>query len=139
MANAILPEAATAHVEELSDPYLLWFWNSNVRSTAIVLSSLVKANQADAPYAPMVRWLLQAREKGRWGNTQENALALEALVGYYRRFESTAPNFTAVVAARRASRWRASSSRGARPTRAATDVPMAKLLASAPPGAPSSR
>ena len=51
MANAILPEAAMAHVEELSDPYLLWFWNSNIRSTAIVLSSMVKANQADAPYA----------------------------------------------------------------------------------------
>ena len=44
MANAILPEAATAHVEELNDPYLLWFWNSNIRSTAIVLSSMVKAN-----------------------------------------------------------------------------------------------
>ena len=44
MANAILPEAGSAHVEELSDPYLLWFWNSNVRSTAIVLNSLVKAS-----------------------------------------------------------------------------------------------
>ena len=35
IANAILPEAATAHVEELNDPYLMWIWNSNVRSTAI--------------------------------------------------------------------------------------------------------
>ena len=97
MTNAILPEAASAHVEELSDPYLLWFWNSNVRSTAIVLSSLVKADQADAPYAQIVRWMLQVRDKGRWGNTQENALALEALVGYYRRFEATVPDFSAVV------------------------------------------
>ena len=38
--NAILPEGGTAHVEELSDPYLLWFWNSNVRTTAIVLGAL---------------------------------------------------------------------------------------------------
>ena len=44
MTNAILPEAGSAHVEELSDPYLLWFWNSNVRTTAIVLNSLVKAD-----------------------------------------------------------------------------------------------
>ena len=43
MSNAILPEAGSAHVEELSDPYLLWFWNSNVRSTAIVLNTLVRA------------------------------------------------------------------------------------------------
>ena len=31
MDNAILPEAGSAHVEELTDPYLLWFWNSNIR------------------------------------------------------------------------------------------------------------
>ncbi len=130
MANAILPEAAMAHVEELSDPYLLWFWNSNIRSTAIVLSSMVKANQADAPYASIVRWLLQARDKGRWGNTQENAMALEALVGYYRRFEATIPNFSAVVAlsnqplAREEFRGRTTDAR-------ITEVPMTKLLASA--------
>jgi len=49
MANAILPEAGSAPVEELSDPYLLWFWNSNVRTTSIVLNSLIKANVNDTP------------------------------------------------------------------------------------------
>ena len=97
MRNAILTEAATAHVEELNDPYLLWFWNSNVRSTAIVLNSLVRANAAPETLPPMVRWLMAARKNGRWGNTQENAHALEALVAYYRKFESVVPDFRAVV------------------------------------------
>jgi uncharacterized protein YfaS (alpha-2-macroglobulin family) len=97
IADAILPEAATAHVEELNDPYLMWFWNSNVRSTAIALESLVKAGSPDAPYRGLVAWLMQVRKDGRWGNTQENAVALEALVAYYRKFESTAPSFTATV------------------------------------------
>jgi len=97
MGNAVLPEAGSAHVEELSDPYLLWFWNSNVRSTAIVLNSLVKGGVADAPFRPLVRWLMAVRKNGRWGNTQENALAMEALVSYYRKYESVIPNFTAVV------------------------------------------
>ncbi len=97
MTNAILPEAGSAHVEELSDPYLLWFWNSNVRSTSIVLNSLVKANVNDAPVRQMVRWMMAARKDGRWGNTQENALAMEALVAYYRKFESAPPDFRAVV------------------------------------------
>lgn len=97
IANAILPEAATSHVEELNDPYLMWFWNSNVRSTAIALESLVKAGSQDAPYRGLVTWLMQARKNGRWGNTQENAIALEALVSYYRTFESTVPSFTATV------------------------------------------
>src|SRR5207245_11449037 len=46
--NAILPEAGTSHVEELADPYLLHFWNSNVRTTALVLSTKVRASAASA-------------------------------------------------------------------------------------------
>src|SRR5262249_21505727 len=34
---------------------------------------------------------------GRWGNTQENAWAMEALVAYYRKYEKEIPDFTAVV------------------------------------------
>ncbi|HET8644105.1 MAG TPA: alpha-2-macroglobulin, partial [Vicinamibacteria bacterium] len=45
----------------------------------------------------MVRWLMQVRKKGRWGNTQENATAMEALVDYYRTWEKEVPDFTAVV------------------------------------------
>jgi uncharacterized protein YfaS (alpha-2-macroglobulin family) len=93
--NAILPEGGSAHVEELADPYLLWFWNSNVRSTAIVLDTLIRAGQ---PVTPMVRWLMQVRKKGRWGNTQENAWAMEALIDYYRKYESETPDFAATVA-----------------------------------------
>jgi uncharacterized protein YfaS (alpha-2-macroglobulin family) len=133
IANAILPEAATAHVEESSDPYLLWFWNSNVRSTAIALNSLIKADAPNAPYRAMVTWLLQVRKDGRWSNTQENALALEALVSYYRRFETTAPNFTAV--AKLGETQLATAQFQGRSTEAkASDTPMAALLASAPAG-----
>jgi uncharacterized protein YfaS (alpha-2-macroglobulin family) len=133
IANAILPEAATAHVEELNDPYLMWFWNSNVRSTAIALNSLVKANAPDAQYRGMVAWLLQVRKDGRWNNTQENALALESLVAYYRRFESTVPSFTAV--AKLGDAQVATAQFQGRSTEAkAADMPMSKLLASAPAG-----
>jgi uncharacterized protein YfaS (alpha-2-macroglobulin family) len=97
MANAILPEGGSAHVEELSDPYLLWFWNSNVRSTAIVLNSLVRSSAPDSPIRQMVRWMMAVRKNGRWGNTQENAHAMEALVAYYRKYESEVPDFDAVV------------------------------------------
>ncbi len=97
LSNAILPEAGSAHVEELADPYLLWFWNSNVRSTSIVLNTLVRTNAPSASITPIVRWMMAARKGGRWGNTQENAYAMEALVNYYRKYETTVPNFRAVV------------------------------------------
>jgi uncharacterized protein YfaS (alpha-2-macroglobulin family) len=95
--NAILPEAGTVHVEELADPYLLYFWNSNVRTTALVLNAKVQAGDAPTDITGMVRWLLSARTKGRWGNTQENAIAMQALVNYYRKYESVVPNFTATI------------------------------------------
>ena len=111
----------------------MWFWNSNVRSTAIALNSLVKANAPDAQYRGMVAWLLQARKDGRWGNTQENALALESLVSYYRRFESTVPNFTA-VAKLGAAQVASAQFQGRSTDAKGTDMPMATLLASAPAG-----
>ena len=95
--NAILPEGGYAHVEELTDPYLLWFWNSNIRTTAIVLDTLVRHTNDEQLTKQIVRWLMRIRERGRWPNTQENAWAMEALVDYYRRYESETPNFNAIV------------------------------------------
>jgi uncharacterized protein YfaS (alpha-2-macroglobulin family) len=97
MLNAILPEGGSAHVEELNDPYLLYFWNSNVRSTAIVLGTLVREGQDEQLVKQMVRWMMSVRRKGRWGNTQENAWAMESMVDYYRKYESEVPDFTGVV------------------------------------------
>ncbi len=134
MANAILPEAGSAHVEELSDPYLLWFWNSNVRTTSIVLNSLVKANVNDAPVRQMVRWMMAARKDGRWGNTQENALAMEALVAYYRKYESAPPDFRAVVKLGTEDLAR-EEFKGRTTTSKTREMPMSKVLGQGPAGA----
>jgi uncharacterized protein YfaS (alpha-2-macroglobulin family) len=133
--NAILPEGGSAHVEELNDPYLLWYWNSNVRSTAIVLGTLVRHTPAElSRIRPMVRWLLQVRENGRWGNTQENAWALEALVDYYRQYESDTPNFTA--AASIGAQVIARDTFAGRSTEAvARELPMRELATRLPAGA----
>jgi uncharacterized protein YfaS (alpha-2-macroglobulin family) len=133
MSNAILPEGGSAHVGELADPYLLWFWNSNVRSTAIVLNSLVKGGVTNAPMRQMVRWMLAARKDGRWGNTQENAHAMEALVAYYRKYEPVVPNFRAVVSLGTRELAR-EEFRGRSAEAAATEVPMAQVLSAGPAG-----
>jgi hypothetical protein len=70
-----------------------------VRSTAIVLGTLVRTTEDEALAAAMARWLLGARKQGRWEDTQENAAALEALVDYYRKYERETPDFTAAVSA----------------------------------------
>jgi hypothetical protein len=134
MDNAILPEGASAHVEELSDPYLLWLWNSNVRSTAIVLSAFTRDPGRRHTAERMARWLLDARRKGRWGNTQENAHALEALIDYYRAYEKEIPDFRAVVSLAGKTlleqRFQGRSTEAKKATR-----PLASLEAEAPAGA----
>ncbi|HEY3054636.1 MAG TPA: MG2 domain-containing protein [Thermoanaerobaculia bacterium] len=97
MMNAILPEGGQAHVGELADPYLPWFWSSNVRSTAMVLDTFVRQGQDEEIVKRMVRWLMVVRKRGRWGNTQENAWAMESLVDYYRKYESETPDFIGVA------------------------------------------
>jgi len=77
--------------------------------------------------------MMAARKNGRWGNTQENAHAMESLVAYYRRYEAAVPDFTGVamlgdrVVAREPFKGRSTQA-------AIRDVPMAEILDSAPAG-----
>ncbi len=97
VSNALRVDADRAHVEEVDDAALLWLWNTNVRATAVVLDGLSRRRDDPTFVAPLVRWLLASRENGRWGTTQENAVALGALVSYYKTFESEVPNLAATV------------------------------------------
>ena len=98
LTNALRLEGDQAHVEENDARILEWIWHTDVRSTAIVLDGFVRRGDDPAFVQRMVRWLLAARDRGRWGNTQENATALEALVDYYKKFEADVPDMTATVA-----------------------------------------
>jgi len=131
LTNAILPEGGYAHVEELNDPYLLWFWNSNVRSTAIVLGTLVRHGEDEELVKRMVRWMMKARDHGRWGNTQENAWAMESLVDYYRKYESETPDFTAIATLGNEAIQR-ETFRGRSTEAKSKDVPMNDLMRIAP-------
>lgn len=95
--NAVRGESASASVTELPDPELAWVWSSNTRSTAIVMRGLIERGRGEGIAARMARYLLDAREDGRWNDTQENAMALAAMVTYYRTFEAEPPSFTATA------------------------------------------
>ena len=96
--NKMAIDADRAHVEEVDDVSLAWLWNTNVRATAVVLSGISRRGDDQTLVAPLARWLLASRQNGRWGTTQENAVALEALVAYYRAFEAEVPQMKATVA-----------------------------------------
>ena len=97
LTNALRIDADRAHVEEIDEDALAWLWNTNVRATGVVLEGLSRRKDDATFVAPLVRWLVAARTNGRWRTTHENAMALEALVAYYRAFENEVPRMTASV------------------------------------------
>ena len=94
----------------------------------------MRGDVADAPVRQMVRWMMAARKDGRWGNTQENAMAMEALVAYYRKFEAASPDFRAVVKIG-AEDFARETFKGRSTTATSKDLPMAKVLATGEAGA----
>ncbi|MBI3930006.1 MAG: Ig-like domain-containing protein [Armatimonadetes bacterium] len=96
LTNKARVEAETAYFD-VGDRRLGWVYGSNVETTGLVLEALLDGG--DFPLAPrMVRWLLESRQKdGGWGSTHDNFYALNALAGYYRRYEKEDPDFDARV------------------------------------------
>ncbi|HLF74100.1 MAG TPA: Ig-like domain-containing protein, partial [Anaerolineales bacterium] len=78
-AAAVL-SAAGAHWEEAAQDY--WNWNTDTRTTAIVLNAFTQINPDSPITANAVRWLMAHREKGHWPTTQETAWSLIALTNW---------------------------------------------------------
>ncbi len=77
LKTAAVLSAAGAHWEEASVDY--WNWNTDVRTTAIVLDTFVKVDPQSPVTANAVRWLMAHRYGGHWASTQETAWTLMAL------------------------------------------------------------
>jgi len=97
ITNAVRVEGATARVDDLADDALGWIWHSDERTAAIVLEGFLRRGDNVPFTAALARGLLDARENGRWTNTQDNAMSLHALTTYYQRVEPDAPGVGATV------------------------------------------
>jgi hypothetical protein len=95
--NGAKESAREVHFEE-TNPERWWaFWSSDVRTTAIVLMTLVDA-QPDHPFVQKAATYLQtARKAGRYRTTQEAAFSLMAISELMRTKERDPPDFDATV------------------------------------------
>ncbi len=80
LGDAALLSAAGAHWEEAVPAR--WAMNTDTRTTALVLRALVRLQPDHTLLPHAVRWLMAARESGRWETTQENAWSILALTDY---------------------------------------------------------
>jgi uncharacterized protein YfaS (alpha-2-macroglobulin family) len=80
LQTATVMSAAGAHWEESSTDY--WNWNSDTRTTAIVLNAFVQMDPQNPITANAVRWLMAHRTGGHWYSTQETTWSLIALTNW---------------------------------------------------------
>lgn len=78
--TAHIASATGVHWEEHS--YDRWSMNTDIRSTAIILSAMVQLDPANELNPSIVRWLMVARTGDAWETTQETAWSLIALTDW---------------------------------------------------------
>jgi uncharacterized protein YfaS (alpha-2-macroglobulin family) len=79
VSSAIL-SANGAHWEEAQTDY--WNWNTDTRTTAIVMDALIMLTPQSDLIPNAVRWLMIARTADAWETTQETAWAVMALTDW---------------------------------------------------------
>jgi uncharacterized protein YfaS (alpha-2-macroglobulin family) len=79
-ANLAITSATGTHWEEEEHDY--YNWNTDTRTTAIVLSTLSLLDTNNPLNANAVRWLMSHRTNGHWRGTQETAWSLMALTNW---------------------------------------------------------
>jgi uncharacterized protein YfaS (alpha-2-macroglobulin family) len=89
--NAALLSAAGTHWEEKTPDR--WNWNTDLRSTAIILSALIETDPKNALNVNAVRWLMANRKAGRWNGTQETAWSLLALTDWVSATDDLKPDY----------------------------------------------
>jgi uncharacterized protein YfaS (alpha-2-macroglobulin family) len=88
--SAAVLSASGAHWEEKETDY--WNWNTDLRTTAIVLDTFVRIQPDSTLTVDAVRWLMAHRRSDGWGSTQETAWTLLSLtdwLSYSKEFESS--------------------------------------------------
>jgi uncharacterized protein YfaS (alpha-2-macroglobulin family) len=82
LAAATVLSAAGAHWQEKPGDYDYWNWNTDTRTTAIVLNTFVQIDPNNPITASAVRWLMAHRNGRSWYSTQETTWSLIALTNW---------------------------------------------------------
>jgi uncharacterized protein YfaS (alpha-2-macroglobulin family) len=93
-SDAIL-SAAGIHWEEKTAAYQ--GWNTDLRTTAIVLNAMIQIDPGNPLNANGIRWLMANRTSGRWGSTQETAWSVMALAKWVEVSGELETNYTFAI------------------------------------------
>ncbi|MBX3065268.1 MAG: Ig-like domain-containing protein [Anaerolineae bacterium] len=91
-ANRVILSATGAHWEEDYRDY--WNWNTDTRTTALVLKALIQIQPSNQLIPNVVRWIMVARTADAWETTQETAWAVLALTDWMVVTNELNPSYT---------------------------------------------
>lgn len=80
LAAAAISSAEGVYWEEAVFDY--WNWNTDIRTTAIVVNALAQIDPENYMIERGIRWLMHHRDSGHWKSTQETAWVLMALTNW---------------------------------------------------------
>ena len=92
LVNAAILSATGAHWEESSEDR--WNWNTDTRSTAIILDTFARLWPQSELAPNIVRWLMVARQGSHWETTQETVWALIGLTDWMAATGELDANYT---------------------------------------------
>ena len=95
LATASILSASGAHWEETSRDY--WNWNSDTRTTAIVLNAFIEIDPKNPITTNGIRWLMAHRDGAHWYSTQETAWSLIALTNWSIEAQEYETNYKFVI------------------------------------------
>ncbi len=90
--TAAAKSAAGAWWDEKETDY--WNWNTDLRTTAIVLNALIQVDPQNPLIADGVRWLMKHRHGSHWYSTQETAWSLMALTNWLTLSQEFETNYS---------------------------------------------
>ena len=94
LMNKIKISPTSAYFEEKEK--IPWVFHSNLRTTAIILQTLIEIEKEPSITPQIVRYLVKEGEN-RWMSTQDNAYLFYALADYFHRYEEEEPEFKVKV------------------------------------------
>lgn len=97
LQNKIKVDSVSAHFEDDEGREGTWIYSSNIRTTSLILQTMLEIG-ADTAFIPEIaRWIVEKRRAGRWTNTQDNFYVFHALNDFYVKYEKVQPDFKLLI------------------------------------------
>ncbi|MBU4495858.1 MAG: hypothetical protein KJ874_11245 [Acidobacteria bacterium] len=97
LMNKITVTSDSAHFEDDEGRSGRWIYSSNLRTTALILQSMLEIGSDNPLTHSIAHWLVEKRKSKRWISTQENIHLFHALNDYFTREEKVSPDYSVVL------------------------------------------